>query len=177
MSIKNFSREELKSMSMIELAQLILLEEKKAINFRDIFKKIADLKEFKEEQKENFISQFYTDLNIDGRFMTPGSNMWGLKRWYPVEQIDEEINLSPKKKKKKPKKKKKEVLEEENLAIEEDLDIVDGDVEELVDGFTDDDDEEDFDDLEDDFDDFDEDEEDDDLDETEEEEKETDSDK
>lgn len=160
---------------MIELAHLILLDEKKAINFREIFDKIAEMKEFTNEQKEEFIAQFYTDLNIDGRFMTLGSNMWGLKRWYPVEQMDEEVNLAPKKKKKKAKKKKKEVIEDDEIDIEaEDLDIVDGDVEELVDGFADDEDE-DFDEIDDDFDDFDEDldddQEDDDTEDDEEEEK------
>ncbi|SET66460.1 DNA-directed RNA polymerase subunit delta [Oceanobacillus limi] len=175
MSLDNFGREELKNMSMIELAHLILLDEKKAINFREIFDKIAEMKEFTNEQKEEFIAQFYTDLNIDGRFMTLGSNMWGLKRWYPVEQMDEEVNLAPKKKKKKAKKKKKEVIEDDEIDIEaEDLDIVDGDVEELVDGFADDEDE-DFDEIDDDFDDFDEDldddQEDDDTEDDEEEEK------
>ncbi|MUK89625.1 DNA-directed RNA polymerase subunit delta [Ornithinibacillus sp. L9] len=161
-------------MSMIELAHLVLLEEKKAMNFRDIFEKVAEMKEFSEKQMEENIDQFYTDLNIDGRFMTPGSNMWGLKRWYPVDQIDEEINLAPKKKKKKAKK-KAEVFEEEELDIEEeDLDIVDGDVEDIVDGF--DDEDEEFDDLDDDddFDEFDE-EEDEDFDEVDDEELDDDS--
>ncbi|PAV31384.1 DNA-directed RNA polymerase subunit delta [Virgibacillus profundi] len=126
MSLKKYSHEELKSMSMIDLADLLLLEEKKAINFKDIFEKIAELKGLTKKEKQEYISQFYTDLNVNGHFITIGENMWGLKRWYPVEQMDEEVAPAPKKKKKKAKKKKKEVVEEE-------LDIVDEDIEEIVD--------------------------------------------
>lgn len=116
-------------MSMIELANTILVDKKKAIDFRNIFKKIADLKGFTDKEKETSITQFYTDLNIDGRFMTMGSNLWGLKRWYTVEQRDKEIAVVPKKKKKKPVKKKAKKKEE----VEEKLDIVDENIEEVVD--------------------------------------------
>lgn len=135
-------------MSMIEIANLILLDKKKAVDFRDIFKQIAELKGFTEEEKEKNITQFYTDLNIDGRFMTTGSNMWGLMRWYSVEQREEEVTPVPKKKKKKaaPKKKakkKKDDFEE----VEPELDIIEDDIDELADDLDDNDiDDDDFDD-------------------------------
>lgn len=155
MSLKKYSHEKIAKMSMIELASVILFDKKKAMDFRDIFKKIADLKGFSDEEKEAKITQFYTDLNIDGRFMTTGSNLWGLKRWYTVEQRTEEVTAPAKKKKKKPvkkkaAKKKKDEFEEEE---EKELDIVDEDIEEVVDDLDDDDyhdDEEDYDDEEDD---------------------------
>ncbi len=141
---------------MIELANLILLDEKKATNFRDVFAKIAEIKGYTDEQKKQFIAQFYTDLNIDGRFMTLGSNMWGLKRWYPVEQIDEEIPTEPKKKKKSKKKKK---VEQEPYESEE-LDVVDEDLDEVIGDFELDESVEDYDDFDDEsFDDEEEDEE------------------
>ncbi len=144
-------------MSMIDLANLILLEEKKALNFKDIYEKIAELKGFTEEEKHDNIGQFYTDLNINGHFMTTGSNMWGLKRWYPVEQIDEELTAAPKKKKA-AKKKKAPKKEEKFEPEEEELDVVD-DIEVLTDNFKDDDDDDDFDDdFDDDLDDLDDDE-------------------
>ncbi|OZU88466.1 DNA-directed RNA polymerase subunit delta [Virgibacillus indicus] len=143
MSLKDYSHEELKNLSMIELANLVLLDEKKAINFKDIFERIAEMKDLSNKTKEDYIAQFYTDLNVEGSFITIGDNKWGLKRWYPVEQMDEEVTNAPKKKKKTKKKKKKEEKEEE-------LDIADEDIEEIVDDL---DDEDEFDDLDEEFDD------------------------
>ncbi|SFM17288.1 DNA-directed RNA polymerase subunit delta [Gracilibacillus orientalis] len=126
MSLKNLTKDSIDEMAMIDIATLILDEENKAKDFRDIFERVAKLKGLSEAEKDAGISQFYTDLNIDGRFMTKGSNMWGLKRWYPVEEIEEDVTPVPKKKKKKkakakakPKKKKAPV---ESVDETEDLD-------------------------------------------------------
>ncbi|MQH79788.1 DNA-directed RNA polymerase subunit delta, partial [Escherichia coli] len=35
--------------------------------------------------------QFYTDLNTDGRFLNVGENLWGLRDWYSVDDIEEKI--------------------------------------------------------------------------------------
>lgn len=148
MSLKEYSHEELKSMSAVEVAKIILLDEKKAMNFKDIFDEIAEVRGLTETQKEDKVVQFYTDLNLDGRFITLGSNTWGLKRWYPVGQIDEEVTVTPKKKKKKATKKKKETtVEEEPVLEDEGLDIVDGDIEEVIDGFDDEEVDDGFDDI------------------------------
>ncbi|ASK62059.1 DNA-directed RNA polymerase subunit delta [Virgibacillus phasianinus] len=168
MSLKKYSHEEISKISMIELASIILFDKKKDMDFRDIFKEIARLKGFSEEEKESNITQFYTDLNMDGRFMTKGSNLWGLKRWYSIDQRDEEISVAPKKKKKPAKKKK--AAKKDNYEDEEELDIVDDDIEELADDLDNDADfdDEDFDDDDDEYNDYDDDE---DYDDEEEEEK------
>nr|WP_163539135.1 DNA-directed RNA polymerase subunit delta [Gracilibacillus sp. YIM 98692] len=107
MSMQELTPDKLDEMALIDVAAVVLKEENKAMDFRDIFERVASLKGFTEEQKDAWIAQFYTDLNIDGRFMTKGSNLWGLKRWYPVEEIDEDITPVPKKKRKKKAAKKK----------------------------------------------------------------------
>ncbi|UJL46008.1 DNA-directed RNA polymerase subunit delta [Virgibacillus sp. NKC19-16] len=141
MSLKEYSHEDVKQIAMIELANSVLVDEKKSIHFKDIFDQVAKMKDLSEEEKTANIAQFYTELNVDGRFITLGENTWGLKRWYPVEKMDEEGG-APKKKKKakvtkekpkaKPKKEKKEEDEELHLD-EEELDIVDEDIDEMVD--------------------------------------------
>lgn len=148
MSLKDYSHKELKKTPMLELAGLLLLDEKKAMDFNDIFSRVTEIKEYEGREKEKNIAQFYTDMNVDGRLMTVGSNMWGLKRWYPVEQMDEEIVSTPKKKKKKKKTATKAAVkdtdknqeEEEELTLNtEELDIVDEDIDEMVDELDDDD--------------------------------------
>src|SRR5690625_720574 len=104
-------------MAMVEIGMHILEDTNKPMDFRELFNRIAELKGISEADKDEHLSQFYTDLNIDGRFMTKGSNLWGLKKWYPVEELDEDISLAPKKKKKKKvkKKEKEDELEDEDL--------------------------------------------------------------
>src|SRR5699024_926236 len=98
--------------------------------FKKVFDKVAEIKEFPDEQRLDLIAQFYTDLNIDGRFVTTGDNLWGLKRWYPVEQIEEQVS-NPSKRKKKDKR-----------DVDDDLDIVDNEMDELIDEFDEEEDEE-----------------------------------
>ncbi len=85
-SLDNYDHEKMAKMPLIELAKIIMLEEKKAMKFSEAFNKVADLKGLSEEERTSKISQFYTDLNADGSFVSNGSNTWGLKRWYREEQ-------------------------------------------------------------------------------------------
>lgn len=124
-SLKNYSREDLAGMAMVEIANIILEDANKAIDFREIYSKLAEFKGYTEEQKHDFFAQFYTDLNIDGRFMTLGSDKWGLKRWYPVEQIDEQVVANPKKKKKS---KKKQTKKDEEPEEPEEPEVINEDV-------------------------------------------------
>ncbi|PEX88639.1 DNA-directed RNA polymerase subunit delta [Bacillus cereus] len=155
MNFKQYSPEELKECSMIEVVHSVLGDKKQATTFNELVKEIAQVLGLSQEQVNAKLAQFYTDLNIDGRFINLGENRWGLRSWYPYEQIDEEILPQPK-----PKKKRK--VEEDGFDdyIEEDDDVEesadeDDDVEDLdkvleeEDG--DDDDLDDLDEEEDDF--------------------------
>ncbi|MFC4402840.1 DNA-directed RNA polymerase subunit delta [Gracilibacillus xinjiangensis] len=149
MSLKELSQERIEEMAMIDIAALILEEENKGMDFREIFDRVGTLKGFKEDEKDAMLVQFYTDLNIDGRFMTKGSNLWGLKRWYPVEEIDEDITTAPKKKKKKKKATKKAAVDDlvDEDVLDEDDDLLDEDITSFDDedlDIEDTDDEEDF---------------------------------
>ncbi|MBM7551792.1 DNA-directed RNA polymerase subunit delta [Thalassobacillus pellis] len=141
MSLKELSKDRIEELSMIDLATIILEDERQAIDFNDLFYKIADMKGYTKQQQEDYIAQFYTDMNIDGGFMTIGTNKWGLKRWYPVEQMEEEISNLPKKRKKKKSKKRKAAIEDDAILdedLEEDLDLEDDELDlddESDDGF------------------------------------------
>ncbi len=90
-SVKEISQDDVQKMSMVDVANVVLLEEKQPLSFLDTFNKVAALKEWEEDVKKSKIAQFYTDLNMDGRFITNGSNTWGLKRWYKLDEISEEL--------------------------------------------------------------------------------------
>ncbi|MEH7379432.1 DNA-directed RNA polymerase subunit delta [Bacillus sp. JJ1533] len=162
MSLDQYSPEQIKEMSMLEVAYEIFLGRKDAITFNELVDEVAKVLELSEEELRVRISQFYTDINIDGRFITLGDNRWGLRTWYPYEQIDEEVIHTEKPKKKKKGKKKKDEdddligfddLDEDDLDFDEDFDEEDEDIDDIED----EEEEEDFDDI-DDEEDFDEDE-------------------
>jgi DNA-directed RNA polymerase subunit delta len=142
--ITKYSKEEISEMSMIELAFILLNENKKAISFDDLVAKIADAKGMSEKEIDARIAQFYTDLNIEGRYMNIGDNMWGLKEWYPVDQQqDEELTLSventPRKKRKKRKKAVEDILTLDEDEEDDDLLLEDEDLDEYDDEDLDDD--------------------------------------
>ncbi|GAB6431592.1 MULTISPECIES: DNA-directed RNA polymerase subunit delta [Bacillus] len=129
MNFKQYSPEELKECSMIEVVHSVLGDKKQATTFNELVQEIAQVLGLSQEQVNAKLAQFYTDLNIDGRFINLGENRWGLRSWYPYEQIDEEILPQPK-----PKKKRK--VEEDGfddyIEEDEDFDDADGNEEEDV---------------------------------------------
>ncbi|MBT2661480.1 DNA-directed RNA polymerase subunit delta [Bacillus sp. ISL-45] len=156
MSLSQYSKEELQEMSLIEVAFEILKEKKQAITFQELMTEIKSILKLDEADINEKMVQFYTDINIDGRFMSQGEGRWGLRVWYPVDQIEEDNVTTVKPKKKKSKK----AVDEDDLDLdefdeidEEDLDFDDideFDEDDDDDALDEDDDEEEFDeDLED----------------------------
>ncbi|PFG04306.1 DNA-directed RNA polymerase subunit delta [Bacillus sp. es.034] len=154
MSLKQLSKEELRQTSFIELAHEILVEKKQAMAFEEIVKEIKGLLEISDKEVKSRLLQFYTDLNIDGRYIAMGDNRWGLREWYPVDQIEEETVPTMKSSKKKKAKKKDEDLDLEDFddLDDEDLDYEDLDDADDDDDLTDDDDDVEVDDADEDLD-------------------------
>ncbi|WP_148630375.1 DNA-directed RNA polymerase subunit delta [Bacillus sp. E214] len=156
MKLANLSKEEVSEMAYIEIANVLLIEKKEAIDFKVMMDKIQKLLGLTDEEVSAKMGQFYTDLNVDGRFISIGDNRWGLKGWYPVEQVEEEtVPASKVKKKKKGKKALVDDFDDEDEVLDfDDLDDFDDDDDEddsLIDDF------DDIDDIDDDEDDDDED--------------------
>jgi DNA-directed RNA polymerase subunit delta len=83
------SPDQAQEMPMVDLAFEILKAVNTPFYYRDLMKEIAKIKGLSEQQMMDVIAQVYTEINIDGRFACVGNNLWGLKRWYPVEKADE----------------------------------------------------------------------------------------
>lgn len=148
---------------LLEVVHDLLKGGKKPKTFYELIDMVPNL-EGDEEEKAEYIARLYTNMNLDGRFLSIGDNFWGLRSWYPVEQREEEVamTLAPKRRKKK-KKDDDYDLDEYDELDEEDYDDLDEDYDEDYDGDEDEDFEDEFDD-----DDDDDDEEDDDFDDTDE---------
>lgn len=89
MDLKVFDGQEKSELSMIEVAHAILAYHNEAMAFADLTNEIQQYLGKSDEEIRERLSQFYTDLNVDGSFISLGDNTWGLRAWYPYESIDE----------------------------------------------------------------------------------------
>ncbi len=143
MILEQLPKEQLDEMSKVEIAHAILEERKQPMHFNELVEEIGKLLGLSREEIDEMIPQFYTDLNIDGRFINVGGNTWGYKGWYPVEQYEDDIVPSARPKKKR-KKSKAAVLDEEFEELE-DEDLEFDDLVDEEDYIEDEEDEEDYD--------------------------------
>ncbi|MEK4566523.1 DNA-directed RNA polymerase subunit delta [Alkalihalobacillus sp. FSL R5-0424] len=134
LNLNTLTADEISELSMIEITFALMQEKKQPIEYYALVDEIAKIKGLSKAEVKERISFLYTDLNTDGRFITLGENRWGLKAWYPIDQIEEPVPAAT------PKKKKKKSFDDED-----DLDLVD-------DSELDDSEEDEFEDLEDELD-------------------------
>ncbi|MEQ6356172.1 DNA-directed RNA polymerase subunit delta [Lysinibacillus sp. M3] len=138
MNFREMTKEQLAEESLINLAYAILNEKRASVSFNDLLTIIQELVGYSDEEIKARLLQFYTDINVDGRFLFNQETGWGLREWYKVEQIEEETAPSVKTHKKK----SKAALEDEEDLEEEDIDF-DEDYEEFVEEDLDEEEEED----------------------------------
>ncbi len=127
MSVENFTKEQLSEMSLIEIAYELLNGAKTPYTFNEIVKEVSRLVDLSEDQINDRLAQFYTDINIDGRFLSLGDNRWGLRTWYPVDKSEEDVVTVTKPKKKKAKKAAEDDFDDYDDSVEEDYDEFDDD--------------------------------------------------
>ena len=148
MSLKQYSEEQLKELSLIELSYELFSETKEPFSFYDLVDRMASELGVTRDELLEKLPQFYTELNIDGRFVCLGETRWGLRAWYPYDQAEEEVLPVAKPKKKRAKKFEEDddfaeydSADEEDFEEDEDLvelDELDDDlVDDVVDEFDD----------------------------------------
>lgn len=79
---------------MVDLAFMILKAANTPHYYRDLMNEVAKLRGMNEAEIDEAIAQLYTEINIDGRFACVGTNLWGLKRWYPIERSEDPVGNS-----------------------------------------------------------------------------------
>jgi DNA-directed RNA polymerase subunit delta len=144
MNFREMTKEQLAEESLINLAYAILNEKRASVSFNDLLTILQELTGYSDEEMKARLLQFYTDLNVEGRFLFNQETGWGLREWYKVEQIEEETAPSVKTHKKK----SKAALEDEE-DLDEDLEEEEIDFDEDYEEFVEEDDLDEADDKED----------------------------
>ena len=126
LNFRGLTDEQLAEESLIDLAYALLEDKKQAMPLNDLLKEIQKLNGISDEDLKSRLVQFYTDLNVEGRFLLNHENGWGLREWYKVETIEEETAPTIKSRKKKAKVADEDEelveLDEEDVLFEEDYD-------------------------------------------------------
>lgn len=89
MELKQFEDKHIDEIAMIDVAKAILEQKGEVMTFTDILEEVSKFLKISKKELERRMPQFYTDINVDGEFISLGENSWGLRTWYPVDSINE----------------------------------------------------------------------------------------
>ncbi|HEO1195989.1 TPA: DNA-directed RNA polymerase subunit delta [Streptococcus agalactiae] len=123
MELEVFAGQEKSELSMIEVARAILEQRGRdnEMYFSDLVNDIQTYLGKSDSAIRESLPFFYSDLNTDGSFIPLGENKWGLRSWYAIDEIDEEIITLEEDEDGAPKRKKKRV----NAFMDGDEDAID----------------------------------------------------
>ncbi|MCR5741797.1 MAG: DNA-directed RNA polymerase subunit delta [Gammaproteobacteria bacterium] len=79
---------ELKSLE--EVAVEVLREQNESLTYIELFNKVAEAKQFNDEERAKYIAQFYTDITASGNFVYCGDDKWDLKEHLKVADYESE---------------------------------------------------------------------------------------
>lgn len=68
MKLQDYTQEMVDEKSFIDMAYTLLSEQNQTMNLYDIIDEFKRIGHYEDDQIEDRIVQFYTDLNTDGRF-------------------------------------------------------------------------------------------------------------
>ncbi|WP_020007263.1 DNA-directed RNA polymerase subunit delta [Salinicoccus albus] len=91
MRLDDYSKEMMDENSFIDMAHMYLVDKGKEANLYDIIDKFKEIGGYSNDEIEERVLQFYTDLNTDGRFLSTDDGVWGLRDWYSVDDISDKI--------------------------------------------------------------------------------------
>lgn len=66
-------------MSMLEVAEQLMLRKKTPQSFKKIAQEVSELMGMSEEELNERLAQFYADLSLSGKFINVGGDKWDLK--------------------------------------------------------------------------------------------------
>lgn len=71
--------------SLVSVAYEILENKGTQVDFNELFNQVCEILNI--EDKNSVISYFYTQLTLDGRFVTLGGNVWDLRKRHKFDTL------------------------------------------------------------------------------------------
>jgi DNA-directed RNA polymerase subunit delta len=84
-------QEKWQEVALVDLSYVVLNDNGKAMNYREIFNQAAQMKGLADDDLMELLPQVYTEMNLDGRFICISQGNWGLRKWYSTESIEESV--------------------------------------------------------------------------------------
>ena len=78
--------------SMVQAAYELMRKKKKPITFAKLWNETSQVLGLTSEQAEELISEFYTELTLDGRIVTLGENIWDLRERNTYDKVHIDMN-------------------------------------------------------------------------------------
>ena len=75
------------SKSLIEYAYEFVSKHKESVNFKEIWEYVKKEAGLSEEQANAKVGQFFTNMMLDGRFITLGENEWDLRERHVFDKV------------------------------------------------------------------------------------------
>lgn len=78
--------------SMVDVAFDLMTKKKKPVDFYKLWQEVSEIKGFNQEDKDENESLFYTNITLDGRFITVGENNWDLRSRHTFSEVHIDMN-------------------------------------------------------------------------------------
>ena len=75
------------SKSLIDYAYEFVSKHKTSVNFKDIWEYVKKEAGLSEEEANKKVGQFFTNMMLDGRFITLGENEWDLRERHVFDKV------------------------------------------------------------------------------------------
>ncbi len=75
------------SVRAIDVAYNLLLDHKEGMPFKELWAEVKSEMGYDDKMASKKISQFYTNLSLDGRFVNLESNFWNLKTYCKYDEV------------------------------------------------------------------------------------------
>ena len=73
--------------SLLDLAYDYVSQSKGQVSFKDLWAYVVEKAGLDEETAARRVSSFYTNLRVDGRFVTLGENQWDLRSRHTFDKV------------------------------------------------------------------------------------------